>query len=139
VNAPVQTPPAPEKIDFAKRVQQFVKLRDLIADKEAAAKAELKPYKETLEQLNAVLLQHLNEVNGDSIQTPHGTVYRTAKKSASVADMTAFWTYVVSQGDWDLIDKKANVTAVADHVEKHQTPPPGVNYSVTHVVGVRRK
>lgn len=120
------------------RVAQFVKLRDKIKEIKDRHAEELKPYAETLEKLNGVLLGHLQSVGAENVGTSAGTVYKTTKKSASVADMTAFWTYIVSQGDFDLLDKKANVTAVEAHIEEHGTPPPGVNYTTKEVVGVRR-
>lgn len=124
--------------DIKTRVEQFVKLRDLIRTKEAEQKAELKPLKETLEQLNSVLLQHLNDINGDSVKTESGTVYRTEKKSASLADADAFMEYVIANSAFDLIDRKANVVAVEDFINEHNAPPPGVNFTKTFVVGVRR-
>jgi hypothetical protein len=124
--------------DVAKRVEQFVKLRDLIKQKNDAHKLAMKPYKETLEQLNALLLAHLNNVNGNSVATDAGTVYRSEKKSASLADAQAFMDYVIKNNAWDLIDRKANVSAVEDFINANNTPPPGVNWSSTFVAGVRR-
>lgn len=128
-----------QHIDIGKRVQQYIQLRDLIKQKEEAHKTELKPFKATLDKLNCVLLQHLQSINADnaSIQGV-GTVYRTAKCSASIADGDTFLKYVIANDAWDLLDRKANVTAVKDYIEENQTPPPGVNYSQTYVVGVRK-
>jgi hypothetical protein len=124
--------------DIATRVAQYVKLRDKIKAKEAEQKAELKPLKDTLEQLNAVLLAHLNQIGGDSVSTGGGTVYRTEKKSASLADAQAFMDYVIANQAFDLLDRKANVNAVEAHIQENDVPPPGVNFSSTFVVGVRR-
>ncbi len=121
-----------------KKVGQYIQLRDMIKEIEEKHKTELKLYKETLEQLNGSLLQDMNTIGGDSVRTGAGTVYRTAKKSASIADMAAFWTYVVATANFDLLDKRANVKAVEDHIESNKTPPPGVNFNSTFVVGVRR-
>ena len=129
----------PPTVDISKRVDQYVRLRDLIKTKEDEHKAVLKPYKEMLEKLNSVLLDHLNTINGESVRTDTGTVYRTEKKAASLADPDAFMRYVIGSEAWDLLDRKANVTAVADFIEENNAPPPGVNYSTTFVVGVRRK
>ncbi len=126
-------------VDISKRVDQYVRLRDLIKTKEDEHKAELKPYKEMLDKLNAVLLDHLNVINGESVRTDTGTVYRTEKKSASLADPDAFMRYVIGNEAWDLLDRKANVNAVADFIEENDLAPPGVNFSTTYVVGVRRK
>lgn len=125
--------------NFEKRVGQYVALRDKIKAITDQHKEQLAPYKELLDKLNTELLGHLNTVGGDSVATPAGTVYRTDRKSASIQDMTAFWTYVVSQGDFDMVDKKANPTAVEDYIKKNNASPPGVNFTVQHVVGVRRK
>jgi len=127
---------APMNIDT--RVAQYVALRDKIKAIKDRHKEELAPYTETLELLNGVLLGHLNTIGADRAGTAAGTVYKTAKKSASIADMSAFWTYVVTQGDFDMVDKKANPTAVEAYIEANGTPPPGVNFSVMDVVGVQR-
>lgn len=125
--------------DIAKRVEQYVKLRDLIKQKDDDHKKSMAPFKETLEQLNSVLLAHLNGIGGQSVSTDNGTVYRTEKKSAALADAQAFMDFVVANQAFDLIDRKANVTAVEEFIKENNTPPPGVNFSSTFVVGVRRK
>lgn len=125
-------------VDFDKRVEQYVALRDKISVIKEKHKAELEPYTEHLEKLNAMLLGHLNTVGADKVGTEHGTVYKTIKKSASVADMTAFWEYVVTNGDFDMVDKRANPTAVEEYIKTQGVPPPGVNWNVFPLVGVRR-
>ena len=136
-------------IDIGVRVDQYVKLRDRIKQLDEEHKDKMKPYRETLEKLNSDLLSRLAAVGAENIQTAAGTVYKTEKKSASVADRNSFWTYVVATGNWDLLDWKANVTAVEEHINEQidaakanpaitPSPPPGVNYSSTFVVGVRR-
>lgn len=126
-------------LNFDKRVAQYVKLRDHIKARKDAHKAELAPFNELLEQLNGVMLGHLQNVSADSVSTASGTVYKCEKKSASIADMSAFWTHVITSGDWDLVDRKANVTAVEAYIEKNGAPVPGVNYSSRFEAGVRRK
>jgi hypothetical protein len=125
-------------VDINKRVAQYVALRDEIKKHDDAHKEKMKPYRELLDKLNGALLEQLNTVQGKSISTDAGTVYRTEKKSASLADADAFMRYVVDNAEWDLLDRKANVTAVADYIEEHEYPPPGVNFSTTFVAGVRR-
>lgn len=124
--------------DINTRVEQYVKLRDKIKAIEAEQKKTLKPFKDTLEQLNSVLLAHLNSMAANSASTDNGTVYRTEKKAASLADAKAFMDYVIANQAWDLIDRKANVTAVEEHINVHGVTPPGVNWGSTFVVGVRR-
>jgi hypothetical protein len=138
-------------VDIEKRVGQYVKLRDRIKELEEQHEKELAPYKSALETLNEVLLQHLNSVNAESARTANGTVTRCQKKSCTIADKSAFWTFVVTQGKFDMIEYKANVKAVEDYIKSQAAeaqlnpgkgievgPPPGVNYSTRFVVGVRR-
>lgn len=125
-------------VNIHKRVEQYVKLRDMIKARDDEHKKEMKPLKDTLEQLNGVLLQHVISVGGNSVATDAGTVYRTEKKSASLADADAFMNFVVANKAFDLLDRKANVTAVESFIEENNAPPPGVNFSSTFIVGVRR-
>jgi hypothetical protein len=140
---------APTSINIDKRVEQYIALRDKIKSIKERHKEELSPYNETLEKLNSVLLGHLNTVGVDNAGTQHGTVYRTRKKSASIQDMTAFWSFCVTQGNFDLVDKRANVTAVEAYINEQVEaakadpsivpgPPPGVNFTVLEEVGVQR-
>jgi hypothetical protein len=129
-----------QQIDIRKRVAQYVELRDKIKKIENEHKEALEPYKAALDRLNEVLLQHLNDINSDSASTDIGTVYRTAKASASLADASAFMDFVIEHRMWDLLDRKANVTAVQDYIRENEGElPPGVNFNKRYVAGVRRK
>ena len=124
--------------DINTRVAQYVALRDKIKAQDDAHKVAMKPAKETLDQLNSVLLAHLISLSVNSASKDGGTVYRTEKKSASLADAKAFMDYVIANQAWDLLDRKANTTAVEEFIKGNAAPPPGVNFSSTYVVGVRR-
>lgn len=126
----------PETIDDL--VSQYVRLRDKIKEAEDAHKAKLKDAKEYLEELNTRLLQRLNEVGGESVKTSSGTVYRTTRRSASIADGDAFRQFVINNEAFDLVDWRANANAVDDFIKEQQAPPPGVNFSTAFTVGVRR-
>lgn len=125
-------------LDIDKRVSQYIQLRDMIKREDDAHKERMKPKRELLERLNGVLLELVNQAGGNGVRTDYGTVYRTEKKSASIADGDAFMRFVIGNEAWDLLDRKANVTAVQDFIEENKAPPPGINFNTTFVVGVRR-
>lgn len=135
----VPTPTNTAPIDVNKRVEQYIRLRDLKAEKEAKHKEELEPLATLMADIESELMTHMNAISADSLKTAAGTVSKTTKKSASAADLSAFWTWVVTQGQFDMLDKKPNVTAVADYVKQNGVPPPGVNYSEFAKLGFRRK
>jgi hypothetical protein len=120
------------------RAGQFIKLRDLKKTIEDRHEEELKEINETLEQLKDVMAKELNAVGADSVKTTSGTVSFTSKATASLADASAFWNHCVVTGNFDLIDKKANVTAVRDYIDQNGVAPPGVNWNVFKTIGVRR-
>lgn len=127
----------PENIE--EMVSQYVRLRDKIKEADDAHKAKLKTSKEYLEILEGKMMEKLNAIGGESVRTAAGTVYRSTKKSATIADGDAFRQFVQENEAFDLVDWKANAPAVSDFINEHQVPPPGVNFSTTFTVGVRRK
>lgn len=148
MNAPLPAQQA-SPIDFDSLVGKFVKLRDKIKEIEDKHKDELKPYKDMRERLEGMLLEHLNTVGADKVGTKHGTVSRSTKPSASIADMNAFWNWVVVTGNFDMVDKKANAPAVRDYINEQAelaktdpsivpAPPPGVNFATITKPSVRR-
>lgn len=132
-----QTTPPP--VDVEKRAGQFVKLRDLKTELKAKHDEELKPINEAMEMIKVELKTALNSMNLQNAKTDAGTVSLTQKVSASAADINVFWAWVITQGAFDMLDKKPNVTAITEYVQQHGVPPPGVNYNVFQDVGVRRK
>ncbi len=125
--------------NIAKRIGQYVQLRDKIAEIKARHEAELKPYADALVTLNGVLLENLNATGGDSLTIRGvGTAYKTVKKSASVADPQVFKAFVIGGAHWSLIDFRANPTGVEAFITDTAEPPPGVNFRQVAVVGVRR-
>ena len=128
--------PLPDNVD--ELVAQYVKLRDRIKEADDAHKKKTAGARELLDKLNGKMLERLNDLGGDSVKTSSGTVYRTTKKSASIADGDLFRGWVIENGAYDVVDWKANANAVEDFIKAEGTPPPGVNYSQTYLVGVRR-
>lgn len=130
--------PTTHQLKLDELADKYVRLRDKIKEIKDRQKQELAPYNDKLDQLGSYLLDYLNSIGTNSARTSAGTITKSHKDSCSVADMDAFWTFVVSQGDFDLCDRKANVTAVRDYMEKNNAPVPGVNFSSMQTVSVRR-
>jgi len=126
-------------VDISKRIEQYLMVREKIRQTEARHDEELQPMKQIKEMLEGALMTHLLATGVDSIAARGiGTAYKTTKKSASLADAAAFRRYVIGSEAWDLIDWKANVSAVEVFLTEQQQLPPGVNFSQREVVGVRK-
>ena len=125
-------------MDLTNQVTEFVALRDEISRLDKAHKEQMVPLREELNRKNEGLLAQLAAVGAESVRTAAGTVYKLVKRSASIADAAAFWAHVRTNEDWDLLDRRVNLSAATEYVAEHNSPPPGVNYSSHYEVGVRR-
>ncbi|QGM46138.1 hypothetical protein [Methylocystis heyeri] len=123
----------------AEYAELYIQLRDKKKAFEDKCKESIKPVNDAMDKLESYFLNKLNQSGGESLSFPAATVYKSVKSSASVADAEVFRDYVMLSSNLDLLDIKANVTAVEDHIGKYQEPPPGVNFKQYDRVGFRRK
>ena len=125
-----------ERLD--KWIQQYVALRDRIKEMEEAFEKSKKPLSAAMQELNGLMQSFLDESGSESIKTQYGTCYSSVRYSASVADGKAFMDYVIGSQSFELLDRRANVTAVKAFVEENKTEPPGCRLTALRTVGVRR-
>lgn len=126
------------KVKVEVRVAQFIATRDAIKAANEKHEASIKPLVDLQNMLTGWLQRFMDTAGAQNIKTKHGTCYNTTRYTASLADPQAFMQFVRSTENFDLMDRKANVTAVRDYVEANGNLPPGVNLSAINTVGVRR-
>ncbi len=135
--------PKPETVvddaTVEKRIDQYVQLRDRLKALDEKHDAERAPYVEAQNLLTGWMMDFMQRTGSDSIKTKAGTCYASTRYSTSLADAEAFMKHVVATQDFDLLDRRANATAVRAYVEEKGTLPPGVNLSALRTIGVRRK
>ena len=110
-------------------VGAYIKVRDEVAQIKANHKAQLEPYTQALDKLDAGV---------ESMKTSVGTAYRSERTSVTVADKSAFMDYIESNKAFDLLDVRANKTAVEGFMAENQDVPPGVNIRREVAVNFRR-
>lgn len=124
--------------DMEKRTEQFINVRDTIKRIEDETKAKLKPLREVQEILAGRIQAFMVANKLENLKTAAGTCYTSTRVTASLADPEAFMKYVIDHAAFDLIDRRANATAVTDFVKKNKALPPGCNLNHIETVGVRR-
>lgn len=133
---PVDGTPSPLPVD--KLIEGYIKLRD----KKDALKKEFDSKVEninaTMTKIENALLKHLNSVGGDSIKTPAGTVFKKTVSSASVADWDQVLDFIRDNELWSMLERRVSKAAVEQYRAEHDDLPPGVNWSETVVVNIRR-
>lgn len=132
-----QTAPASEDMD--KRITQYITVRDAIKRLDDAHNASRKNLLELQEKVGGKIRAFMDANNLENLKTEHGTCYTTTVYSASLADPDLFMKYVIENKQFDLLDRRANKTAVVAFVKEHKGLPPGVNLNSVQNLGVRRK
>ena len=123
---------------------KYVELRD----RKAAIKKEADDETAKLSALQEKIEDKIKEImhaNGvTSLKTAHGTAYISYKESATVADWDALLGFIRSNEAWELLERRINKTACKDMMEQDRNgaythpPPPGVNFTRSEGVNVRR-
>lgn len=129
--------PVAEDID--KRIAQYVMVRDRIKEVEDRHTAELKPLRDIQERLTGLISQFMEANNiTDNLKSKSGTCYLSTRYTASLADPEAFMNYVIKSQKFELLDRRANTTAVKDYVQENNELPAGCNLNAVQTLGVRR-
>jgi hypothetical protein len=123
-----------------KLVRAYVKIRD--ARKELADKYEKDDgdLKESLDTIEAQLLEACKAIGADSIRTQFGTISRTVKKRYWTNDWHSFYEFLKEHQALELLEKRVAQTNMATFLEENpDLHPPGLNVDSRYSVVVRRK
>lgn len=122
------------------RIGQYVAIRDKLRELEEEFEKQKAPFADLMNKVQGELLEALDTAGAKSIKTELGTAIVNTKWTASLADPQAFMDYVVANQRFDLLDRRANSTAVKEFVKDNPAgaPPPGCNLSAIRTLGVRR-
>jgi len=120
-------------------VETYIKLRDRRAKRKTAYELEDIADKASQEKIEAYLLRDFQETGVDSIKTSAGTAYKSSRTSATVADWDSFFQgYVVPNQAWEMLEHRVSKDAVSQYKAANEDLPPGINWSETITVNVRR-
>jgi hypothetical protein len=125
-----------EKMD--RYVAHYIALRDRRKVLKDAYEAEDKGLRDLQTQVEGKLREFMDAHGLENLKTAHGTCYTSTKFTASVQDAEVFMEFIKRTQAWDLIERRANATAVKDFIKEHNQEPPGVHLSAIQTVGVRR-
>lgn len=124
--------------DMEKRTRQFIEVRDMIKHLEDEAKDKIKPWKAIQDELAGKIQEFMSVNNLQNLKTSSGTCYTSTRHTATLADPDIFMKYVIEHKAFDLLDRRANSTAVKEFIERTKALPPGCNISAITTLGVRR-
>lgn len=134
---PAPTGPTGAPPDVEELVRLYLTVRDKITLIKDRHVKELEKWVDYQKKLTGEITDFMTQHGVDSVKTTAGTAYSSVKFTASLADPEAFMKYVIDNKQWDLLDRKANVTACRAYVDENNQLPPGVNLSSQETLGVR--
>lgn len=119
-------------------IAAYIKLRDKKQEAEKEHKARVAKLTGLMKTIEERIQAHFNETGASSIRTANGTAYSSTRTSARVDDPEIFRQFVESQHAWGILEARANKTAVAEYLEQHGEPPPGVSVVRSINVNINR-
>lgn len=118
----------------------YIALRDEKAEKKKAFEAACREaYDDPMEAIEAQLLNAMNKNGVDSFSSDRATAFKKMNVSVTTQDMSTFRNYVIAGSNWEMADWKPNKTMMNQLVEDGKGLPPGINYTQTLIVQIRRK
>lgn len=124
--------------DINKRVEQFIQIRDMLKRMGEEYDKKRAPLLQLQEVLSGKLRAFMEANSLENLKTDAGTCYTSTRYTASLPDPEIFMNFVKTNNKFELLDRKANSTAVREYVKENGSLPPGCNLSALQTVGVRR-
>lgn len=119
-------------------VDEFVKLRDQKSAVAARAKELIDKLETKMDALQVDILQKFDELGVESARTKAGTAFKKVSRSTSVAQWDDFLPWVQTTGNWHMLTRAANKTAVLEFADEHEDLPPGINLYSKVELGINR-
>lgn len=130
----------PKTIPTDKLVRAYVKIRDARKELSDEFEKQDSDLKESLEIIEAQLLEACKAIGADSIRTPYGTLSRTVKKRYWTNDWHSFYAFLKEHEALELLEKRVSQTNMSTFLEENpDLHPPGLNVDSRYSVVVRRK
>lgn len=132
-----QTSPAPPvSVDYL--VSTYRALRDKVDELKKEHSAQLKPYYEAMEKIEATTLDYLHATGTESLRTASGTAFIVRKHGYKVQDGHTFFEHVIATQQFDLLERRASKTALDALIENGGALPPGIAVSTEVEVQFRK-
>lgn len=120
-------------------VGKYIELRDRKAQMKKEFSAKVEKIDAAMNKIENAILATFDKMGGvQSIRTTHGTPYVQLRESVTVADRDSYFDFVRENEAWDMLESRANKTAVMQYKEEHGELPPGLNYRAERIINIKR-
>ncbi len=126
------------KYSVEKLIAKHLELRNAKAMLEKETKEKVSKLEEGMSLIETALKAEANRLGVTSFKTTSGTAFLTTVDRASVADWDMVLEYITTNNKYDLLNRAVNKTAVKEFVETNKIAPPGVNYTSSVGINIRK-
>lgn len=120
-------------------VGKYIQLRDRKAQIKKEYSDKVEKIDEAMTKIENAILATFDKMGGvQSIRTTHGTPYISLRESVTVADRDSYFDFVREHEAWDMLESRANKTAVLQYKQEHDELPPGLNYRAERMINIKR-
>lgn len=122
-----------------KLVAVYLKIRNLLAEREEAHKTEIAHIKEQLDIVSSKLIDICNAQNADTIRTPRGTVSRRVQTRYWASDWESMYAFIREHNAIELLEKRISQGNMKQYLEDHPDDVPiGLQSDSKYVIQVRK-
>ena len=119
-------------------ITKYITLRDKKAEYKAEYDGKVAAIDNALARIEQHLMVKMQEQGLKSLPTTAGTAYIQHRTSAAVADWEAVLGFIKEHDAWTMLEKRVSKTAVEEYRATNNDLPPGINWSESVVVNVKR-
>lgn len=129
---------APKSPTIADRVRQLVAVKQQKEKLKTEQEAAMKKLDEIYDALAHMVQTYLDTNGLQNLKVDDRVCYIYRRYSAPIQDKQAFMDYVKQNNKWDLLDVRANATAVREFAEANNALPTGCSLNTLSQLGVRK-
>jgi hypothetical protein len=124
--------------EIEKRVESFIKIRDLKKKIKDEYEEKIQKCDEVAERITRELRQLMTEAGAESVKTDKGTVYFSTRYKASAEDWLAVEQFCLENNRLDFFERRLSNSVVKAYAEATGELPPGVRAEIERTVNVRK-
>ena len=129
----------PEGINLDALTAVYIKIRDVVRDKEEKHAEDMKELKEQLDAVSARLLSICNEQNADSIRTSSGTISRRIQSRYWTTDWESMYAFIEEHAAPFLLEKRIHNGNMKEFLEGNpDVLPIGLQAERKFIIQVRK-
>jgi hypothetical protein len=121
----------------AKRTAQYLAIKAKLKEMDDENEKKKKPLQQIKELLEGYFEQVLTQTGVKTLVSKTGTIHWNKRHTCPLTDPQAFMDFVVKYNQFDLLDRRANATAVRAYCKEHGVIPPGADPKTIRTIGAR--